>query len=84
MTNPSSRNKIANSGPIDYIAEMATDEDEEIIEEDQKVTAEDPVYHLVVKRPATCIANQDASPINTLLTNNNNHRKDLKTEPNLI
>ena len=34
MNNPSSRNRIANSGPIDYIEEMATDEDEEIIKED--------------------------------------------------
>ena len=75
---------MANSGPIDYMEEMATDEDEEIIEEDQEVTAEDPVHYLAVKGPATCVANQDAGPINTLLTNDNNHGRDLRTEPNPI
>ena len=34
MTNPNSRNKIANSKPIDHIEKIATDKDKEIIEED--------------------------------------------------
>ena len=83
-TNSSSRNKIANSRPIDYIKEIATDKDKEIIKEDQEITAEDSIYYLAVKRPTMYIANQNTSPINILLINNNNHKRDLKTEFNLI
>ena len=34
ITNPNSKNKIANFKPINYITEMVINEDKEIIEED--------------------------------------------------
>ena len=82
-TNSKTKNKIANSRLIDYTKEIAIDEDKAIIEEDH-VTAEKLICHLIVKRFTIYIANQDISPINIFLTNNNNYKRDLKTDFNLI
>ena len=83
IINPKTKNRIANSGLTNYIKEMAIDEDE-VITEENHITAEKLVYYLIIKKSTIYIVNQDAGLINTLLTNDNNHKRDLKTESNLI
>ena len=74
-TNSRTKNKTANSGLTDYTKEMATDKDEATTEEDH-VTAEELICHLIDKSCAICIAKQDAGLTSILSRNDNNYKRD--------